>query len=179
LTDSQVTEVLFDQNKKATGVTYLYNNVKHTLSANKLVVLSAGTLSTPCILERSGIGNASYLESLGIQSVSDLPGVGAQYYDHPLLQVRYLFRPETPTSHSFFSKLPDALQQLIEDWTLGKSTGDCLSRTASDVLVKLHPNDEEAAEMGSSITNLMKRKTTSLSEIIPIEGLASSISKCI
>lgn len=41
-----------------------------------MVVLSSGTLGTPQILERSGVGNAELLEQLGIKVVSDLPGVG-------------------------------------------------------------------------------------------------------
>ena len=41
-----------------------------------MVVLSSGTLGTPQILERSGVGNAELLNQLGIKVVSDVPGVG-------------------------------------------------------------------------------------------------------
>ena len=44
-----------------------------------MVVLSSGTLGTPQILERSGVGNAELLNQLGIKVVSDVPGVGYVY----------------------------------------------------------------------------------------------------
>ena len=40
------------------------------------VILSAGAFGSPGILERSGVGNKTYLTTLGIESVVDLPGVG-------------------------------------------------------------------------------------------------------
>jgi len=48
----------------------------------KQVVLGCGTLGTPQVLERSGVGSAQLLNKLGIAVVSDLPGVGEQYQDH-------------------------------------------------------------------------------------------------
>lgn len=47
-----------------------------------MVVLSSGTLGTPQILERSGVGNGELLRQLGVKVVSDLPGVGEEYQDH-------------------------------------------------------------------------------------------------
>lgn len=44
--------------------------------ARQLVVVSAGALGSPLILERSGIGSASVLKKAGVQQVVDLPGVG-------------------------------------------------------------------------------------------------------
>lgn len=50
--------------------------------ASKEVVLCAGALETPRLLQLSGVGNKQQLESLGIDVVSDLPGVGENYQDH-------------------------------------------------------------------------------------------------
>ena len=47
-----------------------------------MVVLSSGTLGSPQILERSGVGNGDLLRQLGIKVVSNLPGVGEEYQDH-------------------------------------------------------------------------------------------------
>lgn len=52
------------------------------VKARKMVVLSSGTLGTPQILERSGVGNGELLRQLGVKVVSDLPGVGEEYQDH-------------------------------------------------------------------------------------------------
>ena len=49
------------------------------------MVVSSGALSTPQILQRSGIELAIKLNEMGIKSVSDLPGVGTNYQDHQLM----------------------------------------------------------------------------------------------
>ena len=51
----------------------------------KEVVLSAGAIGTPQLLMLSGIGNATTLEALGIESIIDLPDVGLNLTDHPIL----------------------------------------------------------------------------------------------
>ncbi|GAA6006662.1 hypothetical protein JCM11491_003135 [Sporobolomyces phaffii] len=53
-----------------------------TINVSREVILSAGSIQTPQLLELSGVGNSSILEPLGITPVVDLPGVGAQLQDH-------------------------------------------------------------------------------------------------
>lgn len=50
-----------------------------TAHAKRLVVVSAGSLGSPCILERSGIGAESVLKLAGVEQLVDLPGVGENY----------------------------------------------------------------------------------------------------
>ena len=57
------------------------------------VVIAAGTYASPAILARSGIGPAAELRALGIVPVVDLPGVGANLADHPLVSVDLPTRP--------------------------------------------------------------------------------------
>ncbi|KAJ7626163.1 alcohol oxidase [Roridomyces roridus] len=56
-----------------------------SFTATREVVVSAGALYSPAILQHSGIGNASFLQSLGIKPVLNLPGVGANFQDQILL----------------------------------------------------------------------------------------------
>lgn len=98
LVEKQVVRILFDENKKATGVEYQTNprylanpeflstgyTATRTAKAKKLVVSSAGANGTPLILERSGIGNPKILEKAGVKCIEDLPGVGHDYQDHHL-----------------------------------------------------------------------------------------------
>jgi len=49
----------------------------------KLVIVSSGTLGTPGILERSGIGAKEVLEGVGVKRRVDLPGVGGNYQGPP------------------------------------------------------------------------------------------------
>ncbi|KAI0362375.1 alcohol oxidase [Trametes cingulata] len=60
-----------------------------TLSARKEVILSAGALQTPQLLELSGIGNKTMLQGLGIQPLIDLPGVGENLQDQPFIQLDF------------------------------------------------------------------------------------------
>ena len=53
------------------------------------VVVSAGALHTPQILQRSGVGEKKFLEGAGIGVVVDLPGVGWNFQDHPGAAVSY------------------------------------------------------------------------------------------
>ena len=54
-----------------------------TVRGTKLVVVSAGSLGTPGILERSGIGGKEVLEGVGVKQQVDLPGVGENYHGPP------------------------------------------------------------------------------------------------
>ena len=59
---------------------------------SRLVVLAAGSLMSPAILMRSGIGPAAQLQKHGIDVTSDLPGVGQNLSDHPALAVACLVK---------------------------------------------------------------------------------------
>jgi len=102
LVESKVVRVIFDKSTppRAIGVEYKPNQeaqpnlslskpVHSIIKARKLVVVTAGALCTPQILERSGVGNAEILNRLNIPVVSNVPGVGENYQDHHLLLYPY------------------------------------------------------------------------------------------
>ena len=74
---------------RATGVAFTFNPLFHpdaggptetrTVRGTRLVVLSAGSFGSPGVLERSGIGAKSILDSVGVKQRVDLPGVGENY----------------------------------------------------------------------------------------------------
>ncbi|KAF5008240.1 hypothetical protein FDECE_5476 [Fusarium decemcellulare] len=64
--------------------------------SSKHVILAAGAVNTPRILQLSGVGPAKLLKSLDIDVVVDAPGVGANFQDHPSLQMIYKFNNDTP-----------------------------------------------------------------------------------
>lgn len=77
-----VLRVLFDSNKNAIGVEALVDGVIKVFLVNKKVIVSAGSLRSPGILERSGIGNASSLVAAGIPPIVQNPNVGENMSDH-------------------------------------------------------------------------------------------------
>jgi choline dehydrogenase len=76
--------------RRATGVEWLTDNAPFHASAAAEVILAAGAINSPKLLELSGIGPSAHLASLGIPVVQDLPGVGENLQDH--LQIRTVFK---------------------------------------------------------------------------------------
>ena len=75
------------ENKKAVGVSYYTGDNLNTVNANKEVILSAGSIGSPHILQVSGIGDGEKLKKIGIEIVHELKGVGENLQDH------LMFRP--------------------------------------------------------------------------------------
>lgn len=61
--------------RRANGVTYRQNGKTHQVTAGE-VILAGGAINTPQLLQLSGVGDADYLRSLGIEPVVQLPGRG-------------------------------------------------------------------------------------------------------
>ncbi|WP_417655223.1 choline dehydrogenase [Pseudoalteromonas atlantica] len=70
------------EGKKATGIEYTVNGTLKTAHATKDVVLSAGPIGSPHILQLSGIGDKAILEEAGVEVKHHLPGVGQNLQDH-------------------------------------------------------------------------------------------------
>jgi len=85
-----------DGQKECTGVEVMTPKGKVNVTAKCSVVLSAGAIGTPQILQLSGIGPAELLKHVGITPCVDLPGVGANLQDH--LQIRSVFKVEGVTT---------------------------------------------------------------------------------
>jgi choline dehydrogenase len=78
---------------RATGVEVACGGERFTVEA-KEVVLSAGAIASTHLLMLSGVGPAAHLRELGIDVVRDLPGVGQNFRDHPLLPVVFRVNDE-------------------------------------------------------------------------------------
>ncbi|KAJ6532258.1 hypothetical protein DFH09DRAFT_1182534 [Mycena vulgaris] len=88
LTGYQVTKVNWNSTTKgaavAGGVSFAASasDTEYTVHAAKEVIISGGTIGSPQVLQLSGVGPAALVKGLGIDSVIDLPGVGANLQDH-------------------------------------------------------------------------------------------------
>lgn len=92
-TEATVTGIDFD-GKRATGVRYRKDGHEFQVSARRDVILSAGALHTPQLLQVSGVGPGALLQQHGIDVVHDLPGVGENLMDH--VQYGIKFRTSSP-----------------------------------------------------------------------------------
>ena len=90
-----MTEGLTFDGKRCIGVRYSVNGSLREAVAGREVVLSAGSINSPQLLELSGIGNPDILKSCGVEVMHVLPGVGENLRDHysPRMKFRIL-RPE-------------------------------------------------------------------------------------
>jgi choline dehydrogenase-like flavoprotein len=93
LTGAQVLKINFDATKDgqlmASGVSFLAQGIEYIVKARREVILSAGTVQSPQILELSGIGSEDVLSKHGINVLINNPGVGENLQDHALAALAY------------------------------------------------------------------------------------------
>jgi choline dehydrogenase len=87
-TGAHTTRVIFD-GTRAVGVEYVDGHGRHQYALGAEVVLCAGAIRTPQLLQLSGVGDPDLLRSAGISLVHELPGVGENLHDHLAVQVQH------------------------------------------------------------------------------------------
>ncbi|PKX81427.1 choline dehydrogenase [Pectobacterium peruviense] len=88
VTHALTDKILFD-GKRAVGVAYFKGENAQTAKARREVLLCAGAIASPQILQRSGVGPKDLLQGLDIPVVHDLPGVGENLQDHLEMYLQY------------------------------------------------------------------------------------------
>jgi choline dehydrogenase len=110
------TERLVLDGQQVKGVRFRMNGRVHLASATREVILSAGAINSPKILELSGIGRPDILSAAGIEIAHALPGVGENLQDH--LQIRTVFRIDGAKTlnqlyHNIFSRAGMGLEYIL------------------------------------------------------------------
>lgn len=147
LVETQVVRVLFDGDRRASGVELRPNPAIQTsaetskatrsVAVKKLVVVSCGTLGSPPILERSGVGDPAVLERAGVPLVTALPGVGHDFQDHTISL--YPYQASLP---------PDSTADNVDMATLLASGDKRLGWNGIDASSKLRPTPAEVQALG-------------------------------
>lgn len=108
-------ETLNIENKHITGVNFTQRGVSRTATSRKSVVLCAGAVNSPKLLEHSGIGNSDILHGLGIEPKHHLPQVGENLSDH--LGADIICKTNSPslnqTLGTFTGRLKSAFEYLL------------------------------------------------------------------
>lgn len=160
MTQTLVTRVLFD-GTKAIGVEVVTNKnqipdadqTPRKILARKLVVVSAGTLGSSIILQRSGVGEAARLSKLGMNVVADLP-VGANYEDHCSFCATYHIPDERETLDIIMEQDPKVMEGYLAQFANGRGL---LTSNGADAGSKLRPTPEELKDMGPAFNEVWKR----------------------
>lgn len=150
LTSAQTTKV-FTQGTRATGVEFVHQGSIHQAFARAEVILSAGAIQTPQLLQLSGIGPAKLIEQHGIRVVNDLRGVGENLQDH--LQIRLTYESTRPTTNddlnSWVGQAKLGLQWLLTrsgPLAVGINQGGCFMQA-------LPPSSPHATPLASQSTS--------------------------
>jgi choline dehydrogenase len=103
MTGAQIDRLGFD-GKRAKSIVFKQGNTALVARAKREIILAAGSIGTPQILERSGIGAGPVLQRAGIPVLHELPGVGENLQDH--LQLRPIYKvSNTRTLNTDYRKL--------------------------------------------------------------------------
>ena len=101
-TNALASKILFE-GKHAIGIEYLQNGETKTARCGREVILSAGSINSPQLLQLSGVGPSALLKGLGIPAVHANENVGAHLQDH--VGINYTFKGKVPT-----------LNQILRPW---------------------------------------------------------------
>ncbi len=114
ITQAHVSRILFD-GSSADGVEFIQGNQRRRVKARREVIVSAGSVNSPQILQLSGIGEISLLKKFGIDPVVESPAVGHNLQDH--LDCCYYYRSRVPTLndqlHPWWGKMFAGIQYLL------------------------------------------------------------------
>ena len=116
ITNAMVTRLEI-KDRICTGVTYLQNGSEKTISARKEVILSAGAIGSPHILQLSGVGPAQHLQDIGIGVAQELKGVGANLMDH--YGARVVYRVSGTSTVNELARFPRIIPQVLRYFVLG------------------------------------------------------------
>lgn len=149
--NTKVDKVIIEDGRAVGVVTVPTKNVgggtppRTVYKARKQIIVSAGTLGSPQILQRSGIGDPEKLRRAGIRPLVNLPGVGLNFQDHYLMFAVYRAKPDVETFDDFIRGDPEVQRRVYEEWNI-KGTGP-LATNGIEAGVKIRPTEEELAEM--------------------------------
>jgi len=135
-TNAQATGLIMD-GTKVLGVRYKQNGEEKQALASNEVLMCAGAIQSPQLLQLSGIGPAKLLEQHGIPVIKDLPGVGENLQDH--LQIRLTYEATIPTTNddlnSLIGQAKLGMQWLFKrsgPLAVGINQGGCFMRSLPD-----------------------------------------------
>ncbi len=111
-TEAQTTKILFE-GKRASGVAYRQRGLARTARARREVILAAGAVASPQILELSGIGRGDILQKHGIAVLHELKGVGENLQDHYMIGCQWRLKPDCVTVNEL-SRGPRLIGEILK-----------------------------------------------------------------
>ncbi|KAI9896892.1 hypothetical protein N3K66_007914 [Trichothecium roseum] len=160
-TKAQAERIIFDSSSDAvvaTGVEVTRNGERQLVRARKEIIISAGAIHSPRLLEMSGIGDAKLLEALGIDVVVDNPNVGENLQNHPMciLSFEAHQQPGFETLDKIFRQDEGAVAAAMEAYATKKGP---FSRSGSNLTAQLPTPLLEHEDDASKLATLLQKST--------------------
>jgi choline dehydrogenase-like flavoprotein len=155
------TEILFAPGKqlRANGVRIVsrLDNTTHDIYAKKEVILAAGALMTPQLLQASGIGPAAVLKASGVQVRKDMPAVGANFQDHPTIFITYALANQSFPNPGTITKNATYNATVWDEYFTNK-TGPIAASTATTILYFTRPQLQSQAAAAELVARLLAQE---------------------
>jgi choline dehydrogenase len=134
-----LTDRLVIRNGRVDAVKVIRNGREAATVRAGRVVITAGTYGSPAILIRSGVGNPADVRALGVEAVLDLPAVGLDLHDHPVVYLVFSGSPKLEASMTEFGRR----HWMPEEQTIAKARS---SRCGAGFDLHLYPVGGSAAD---------------------------------
>ncbi|KAJ7139327.1 alcohol oxidase [Mycena epipterygia] len=168
---AHVTKILTEMNVQdfatAVGVEFLHDNTSYTAKVRKEVILSAGAIMSPQILELSGIGDTEILNDAGIEPRVHLPGVGNNVQEHVYAGVTREIQPDLLAEYHSLDALRDP-QERVRQQELYKTSGTGVFGMSPSCMAFL-PFTSISGVLEDKFTRNSKEQTRSPSENAGLE----------
>ncbi|KAL8685440.1 MAG: hypothetical protein Q9218_007759 [Villophora microphyllina] len=156
LTGATVQEVLLDGSEDgwiARGARFTYQGDEYTVHAQGEVIICAGSVQSPQLLELSGIGNPDILEAAGIEVKVDNSAVGENLQDHMMTCMVFEIDPSIPTIESLRSDPIAAKAADLEYETSRTGLRTCLPASVAYLPFSHYLNPNGLAQTGRSLSS--------------------------
>lgn len=162
-TNAQATRLLFEGNK-AVGVAYRRAGSDSVVRANREVIVCAGAINTPRLLQVSGVGPAALLRDIGVDVVHDLPGVGENLQDH--FAARMTFTAHGAETINDVSRGLPLLGQLLR-WSLRRPSVVGMGVIQGAAFMKSHPDLDNPDYVMSFTAGSLKEGVQGVLDSVP------------
>ena len=168
-TEAQATGIVLE-GKRAVGVRYRQAGADKVARCRAEVLLSAGAIQSPQLLQLSGIGPWALLAKHGVPVVHDLPGVGENLQDH--LQIRLIFESTKPTTNDALNSwLGQA--RLGMQWLLHRSGPLAVGINQGGCFMRALPAEANTADVQFHVATLSADMAGG--KVHPFSGMTMSI----
>lgn len=169
-TEAQAAQILF-AGKRAVGVKYRQAGQFKEVRARREVLLCAGAIQSPQLLQLSGVGPRGLLEKFGIQPVHHLEGIGENLQDH--LQVRLMYEVTKPITTNDLMRSPWGKAKMGLQWLLTRSGPLAVGINMGGMFCRALPEENATPDIQFHFANLSADSTAG--EVHDFPGCTYSI----